>query len=110
MGGILICLEISASGGTWTYRLRPEVRAALKAEGLIERAVLRRSTGRAGHTPAISSQPVGIKTKQLLFNHCTWHPQGRETMVPEGLRVALALDQEDVALVAGVLEAPQAVE
>jgi hypothetical protein len=31
-------------------------------------------------------------------------------VVPEGLRVALALDQEEVALVAGVLEAPQAVE
>lgn len=33
--GILLFLEISASDGTWRYRLRPEVRAVLKAEGLI---------------------------------------------------------------------------
>ncbi len=33
--GILLFLEISAANGTWRYRLRPEVRAVLKAEGLI---------------------------------------------------------------------------
>ncbi len=33
--GISLFLEISASDGTWRYRLRPEVRAVLKAEGLI---------------------------------------------------------------------------
>ncbi len=32
--GILLFLEISAADGTWNYRLRPEVRAVLKAEGL----------------------------------------------------------------------------
>ena len=33
--GILLFLEISADAGTWRYRLRPEVSAVLKAEGLI---------------------------------------------------------------------------
>lgn len=33
--GILLFLEISWADGTWNYRLRPEVREVLKAEGLI---------------------------------------------------------------------------
>ena len=33
--GILLFLEISAADGTWRYRLRPEARAVLEAEGLV---------------------------------------------------------------------------
>ncbi len=33
--GISLFLEISAADNTWRYRLRPEVRTVLKAEGLL---------------------------------------------------------------------------